>query len=75
VVILFLEKNKMEQGLIYDPSAVSRIENLLNQQEELFKQEDKNSKVQNQKIIRFGIIFGISVISILVLKAIIKKKK
>ena len=33
------------------------------------------SSVQKEKVIRFGIILGISVLSILVLKVILKNKK
>jgi hypothetical protein len=64
-----------KQGLIYDPTAVSRIDDFLNTQEEEFKKQDKSSEIQKQKVIRFGIILGISVLSILVLKVIVKNKK
>lgn len=60
-------------GLIYDSSAVSRINNLLNQQEEEFKKIDKEQ--DNKKIIRFGIILGASVLTILLLKILVKNKK
>jgi|APGre2960657404_1045060.scaffolds.fasta_scaffold683890_1 hypothetical protein len=65
----------MQQGLIYDPTAVSRIDDFLSTQEEEFKKQDKSSQIQKEKVIRFGIILGITVISILVLKVIVKKKK
>jgi hypothetical protein len=65
----------MQQGLIYDPTAVSRIDDFLSTQEEEFKKQDKSSQIQKEKVIRFGIILGISVLSILVLKVIVKKKK
>jgi hypothetical protein len=64
-----------KQGLIYDPTAVSRIDDFLNTQEEEFKKQDKSSQIQKEKVIRFGIILGISVLSILVLKVILKNKK
>jgi hypothetical protein len=64
-----------KQGLIYDPTAVSRIDDFLNTQEEEFKKQDKSSEIQKQKVIRFGIILGISVLSILVLQVIVKNKK
>lgn len=64
-----------KQGLIYDPTALSRIEDLLNKQEEQFKKEDKSSDAQKQRIIRYAVIFGVSVIAILALKVIVKKKK
>ena len=65
----------MQQGLIYDPTAVLRIDDFLSTQEEEFKKQDKSSQIQKEKVIRFGIILGISVLSILVLKVIVKKKK
>lgn len=64
-----------KQGLIYDPTALSRIEDLLTKQEEQFKKEDKSSEAQKQKIIRYAVIFGVSVVAILLLKVILKKKK
>lgn len=64
-----------KQGLIYDPTALSRIEDLLTKQEEQFKKEDKSSEAQKQKIIRYSVIFGVSVVAILLLKVILKKKK
>lgn len=66
---------EQKQGLIYDPTALSRIEDLLKKQEEQFKKEDKSSEAQKQKIIRYAVIFGISVVAILLLKVILKKKK
>ena len=64
-----------KQGLIYDPTAVSRIDDFLSTQEEEFKKQDKSSQIQKEKVIRFGIILGITVLSILVLKVILKNKK
>ena len=65
----------MQKGLIYDPTAVSRIEDVLSQQEELFQQEDKSDEVKKQKIIRYAVIVGISALAILLLKVVVKKKK
>jgi len=65
----------MQQGLIYDPTAVTRIDDFLNKQEEEFKKEDKGSNIQKEKVIRLGIILGISIVAILVLKVIVKNKK
>jgi hypothetical protein len=64
-----------KQGLIYDPTALSRIEDLLTKQEEQFVKYDKSSESQNKKIIRYAVVFGISVVSILLIKIILKKKK
>jgi hypothetical protein len=60
-------------GLIYDSSAIGRINNLLNEQEEEFKKIDKEQN--SKKIIRYVIIGGASVLTILVLKLLVNKKK
>ena len=65
----------MQKCLIYDPTAVSRIEDVLSEQERLFQNEDKSSKVQEQKVIRYAVIVGISALAILLLKIVVKKKK
>jgi hypothetical protein len=65
----------MQQGLIYDPTAVSRIDDFLSTQEEEFKKQDKSSQIQKEKLIRLGVIFGVSAILILGLKVLIKRKK
>ena len=63
----------MEQGLIYDPTAYKRINDFLSGQEQEFKKIDKDSESQKSKIIRFGIILGVSAILILGLKLLVKK--
>jgi hypothetical protein len=60
-------------GLIYSNTSLANINNLLNEQEKQFQEIDKEQ--DNKKIIRFGIILGVSVLSILLLKIIIKNKK
>jgi hypothetical protein len=60
-------------GLIYDSSAIGRINNLLNEQEEELKKIDKEQN--SKKIIRYVIIVGASVLTILVLKLLVNKKK
>jgi hypothetical protein len=60
-------------GLIYSNTSLANINNLLNEQEKQFQEIDKEQ--DNKKIIRFGIILGVSVLSILLLKIIVKKKK
>ena len=60
-------------GLIYDSSAIGRINNLLNEQEEEFKKIDKEQN--SKKIIRYVIIGGASVLTILELKLLVNKKK
>ena len=60
-------------GLIYDSSAIGIINNLLNEQEEEFKKIDKEQN--SKKIIRYLIIGGASVLTILVLKLLVNKKK
>jgi hypothetical protein len=48
---------------------------LLDEQEEEFKKIDQNTENQTKRIIRFGIILGVSAILILGLKVLIKKNK
>jgi hypothetical protein len=60
-------------GLIYSNTSLANINNLLNEQEKQFQEIDKEQ--DNKKIIRFGIILGVSVLSILLLKLVVKKKK
>lgn len=60
-------------GLIYDSSAITRIDNLLNQQEEELNKIDKEQ--DTKKIIRYGIILGISALAIIVLKLVVKNRK
>ena len=60
-------------GLIYSNTSLANINNLLNEQEKEFQEIDKEQ--DNKKIIRFGIILGVSVLSILLLKLVVKKKK
>lgn len=60
-------------GLIYSNTSLANINNLLNEQEKQFQEIDKEQ--DNKKIIRFGIILGVSVLSILLLKLIVKNKK
>jgi len=60
-------------GLIYSNTSLANINNLLEQQEEGFKKQDKEQ--DTKKIIRFGIILGVSVLSILLLRLVVKKKK
>ena len=62
-------------GLIYDQNAYGRINSLLDEQEEEFKKIDQNTENQTKRIIRFGIILGVSAILILGLKVLIKKNK
>jgi hypothetical protein len=60
-------------GLIYSNTSLANINNLLNEQEKEFQEIDKEQ--DSKKIIRFGIILGVSVLSILLLKLVVKKKK
>ncbi len=60
-------------GLIYSNTSLANINNLLNEQERQFQEIDKEQ--DSKKIIRFGIILGVSVLSILILRLVVKKKK
>ena len=64
-----------KQGLIYDPTAYGRMDDFLTSQGEEFDKIDKSKSIQEKKIIRYAIIFGISVATILVVKLLIKKRK
>ena len=65
----------MEQGLIYDPTALKRIDEFLNTQEEEFQNIDKSEEAQNKRFIRIGILVGVSALLILGLKILIKRNK
>ena len=64
----------MEQGLIYDPTAYKRIDDFLSSQETELVKLEKSDESQKQKLIRLGVILGVSAILILGLKVLIKKK-
>ena len=65
----------MEQGLIYDPTAYKRIDYFLSSQEEELVSLEKSDENQKQKLIRLGVILGVSAILILGLKVLIKRNK
>jgi hypothetical protein len=65
----------MEQGLIYDPTAYKRIDDFLSSQEEELVSLEKSDENQKQKLIRLGVILGVSAILILGLKVLIKRNK
>jgi hypothetical protein len=64
----------MEQGLIYDPTAYKRIDDFLSSQETELVKLEKSDESRKQKLIRLGVILGVSAILILGLKVLIKKK-
>lgn len=63
----------MQQGLIYDPTSSKRIYDFLSTQEEELNKIEKSKDIQNKKIIRIGILIGVSALLILGLKILIKK--
>jgi|LakMenEpi03Aug12_release.lakeMendotaPanAssembly.Ray.scaffolds.fasta_scaffold27143_15 hypothetical protein len=65
----------MEQGLIYDPTAYKRIDDFLSSQETELVKLEKSDESQKQKLIRLGVILGVSAILILGLKVLIKRNK
>jgi hypothetical protein len=65
----------MEQGLIYDPTAYKRIDDFLSSQETQLVKLEKSDESRKQKLIRLGVILGVSAILILGLKVLIKRKK
>jgi len=60
-------------GLIYSNTSLANINNLLEQQEEGFKKQDKEQ--DTKKIVRYGVLLGITVVAIVLLKLVVKKKK
>lgn len=65
----------MQQGLIYDPTAYKRIDDFLSGQETELVKLEKSDESQKQKLIRLGVILGVSAILILGLKVLIKRNK
>jgi hypothetical protein len=65
----------MEQGLIYDPTAYKRIDDFLSSQETELVKLEKSDESRKQKLIRLGVILGVSAILILGLKVLIKRNK
>jgi hypothetical protein len=65
----------MEQGLIYDPTAYKRIDDFLSSQETELVKLEKSDESQKQKLIRLGVILGVSAILILGLNVLIKRNK
>ena len=63
----------MQQGLIYDPTSSKRIYDFLSTQEEELNKIDKEQ--DTKKIIRYGVILGISALAIIVLKLVVKNRK
>jgi len=60
-------------GLIYSNTSLANINNLLEQQEEGFKKQDKEQ--DTKKIVRYGVLLGITVVAVVLLKLVVKKKK
>ncbi len=65
----------MQQGLIYDPTAYKRIDDFLSSQETELVKLEKSDESRKQKLIRLGVILGVSAILILGLKVLIKRNK
>lgn len=62
-------------GLIYDKSEVSRLQDLVNQQEEQFKAVDKEKEFGNKNILRYTLIGVGSIIFLIAFKYFISKRK
>jgi hypothetical protein len=60
-------------GYVYDKSAINRIENLIQQQEQVFTEVDKEDN--NRTAVRYAIIVGGSVLVLVLLKILIDYKK
>lgn len=61
-----------KQGLIYDPTAKQRIDEFLTKQEAIFTDIDKEQ--DSKKIIRYGIILGGTILTIVLFKLLTKNK-
>lgn len=61
-------------GRIYDNTAYSKLESYLQFQENQFKGIDQEKEVTNKKIMRFGIVLVSSIVILLGLKLIVKKR-
>ena len=62
-------------GLIYDKSEVSRLQDLVNQQEEQFKAVDKEKEFGNKNILRYTLIGAGSIVFLIAFKYLISKRK
>ena len=61
-------------GLIYDSSEMSRINDLLNKQENQMQAIDKEKKVGNSNILRYTLILAGGIVALVALKYLISKK-
>ncbi len=62
-------------GLIYDKSEVSRLQDLLNEQEKQFSEIDKGKELTNKNILRYTLIGAGSIVFLVVFKYLISKRK
>jgi hypothetical protein len=62
-------------GLIYDKSEVSRLQDLLNEQEKQFSEIDKGKELTNKSILRYTLIGAGSIIFLIAFKYLISKRK
>jgi capsule polysaccharide export protein KpsC/LpsZ len=62
-------------GVIYDSNELSRVENFLNQQNDLMEKVDKEKEVQNKNILRYAVILGGIAIVLVLFKVLVDKKK
>ena len=62
-------------GKIYDKSEVSRLQDLLNEQEKKFSEIDKEKESTNKNILRYTLIGAGSIIFLIAFKYFISKRK
>jgi|688.fasta_scaffold1243518_2 hypothetical protein len=62
-------------GLIYDKSEVSRLQDLLGEQEKQFSEIDKQTELTNKSILRYTLIGAGSIIFLIAFKYLISKRK
>lgn len=65
----------MAVGKTYDESEVSRISELMNEQQTQMNLIDKEKEFANKNILRYTIMFSGGVVLLVVLKLLISKKK
>ena len=62
-------------GLIYDNTEVSRLQDLLNTQEDKMSEIDKEQEFANKNVLRYTLIGVGSIIGLIAFKFLISKKK
>jgi hypothetical protein len=62
-------------GVVYDRNEVSRMDAFLKSQNELMQQADKGKELQNQNVLKYAVLLGGIVITLVFFKIMVNKKK